>query len=75
MSKQSEAKKNQNYVSKAIPHICMNCNNYACAISVKTYEGWYGDIKEREEIKDEHCVIGEFVVKKMGSCDLFEMKE
>ena len=65
MSKQSEAKKSQGYVPKATPQVCMNCTRLA----VEKVDNGHGYIED----KNMRCIIGEFSVKKMGACDLFEM--
>ncbi len=64
MSKQSEAKEKQGYVSKAIPQTCVNC---ACftneEIVMKTpWSSYTKSINQR-------CGIGGFKVMKMGTCD------
>jgi len=69
MSKQSEAKLSQNYVTKAVPKTCMNCANYRSDLI--PYTSWSGMVYQTE--KNMKCVIGGFSVKKMGSCDRFEM--
>ena len=65
MSKQSEAKKSQGYVPKATPQVCMNCARFAMD---KTDNG-HGYIED----KNMRCIIGKFAVKKMGTCNYFEM--
>lgn len=73
MSKQSEAKKNQNYTPKAKPRTCQNCTAFTFD-RVQTQPptqwneaGWWED-------KNLRCEIGGFAVKKMASCDMFVMK-
>lgn len=73
MSKQSDAKKKQNYQAKPIPKTCANCKHFLFD-TVKTHEGttwrpegWFAD-------KNLRCGIGGFAVKKMGTCDSVEMK-
>jgi hypothetical protein len=63
MSKQSEAKKKQNYNPKPEYAICSNCDNYAGEVVKK--QGTFGSWKE--EI-NKFCKIGEFAVKKQGTC-------
>ena len=68
MTKQSEAKAKQGYVAKAVPQVCMNCRHFKSDIA--NYNGWDGNTYQKE--KNIHCAIGQFAVKKMGTCDIFE---
>ena len=67
MSKQSEAKKNQNY--REVPDTCANCGNYQSQLVEKEYDAWNGKQTWTEE-KGKRCSIGEFAVKKNATCDL-----
>ena len=66
MSKQSEAKKEQNY--REAPDSCANCVNYESQLVEKTYGAWNGKQTWTEE-KGKRCSIGGFAVKKMATCD------
>jgi len=57
MSKQSEAKKNQNY--RAEPDMCCNCAHYKSEMKEKAYEGYLG-ISTWTEEKSKRCSYGEF---------------
>lgn len=66
MSKQSIAKEKQGYVPKLIPCVCSNCRHFASTI-IAAHDGpggWH--IPETET--NIHCALGNFAVKKMGSC-------
>lgn len=63
MSKQGEAKRRQGYVPKRMPQVCANCEHYTSML----VEDEYGYETEKEM----RCGIGEFAVKKMGSCRLW----
>lgn len=65
MSKQSDAKKQQGYVAKAIPKTCVNCSSFL--FETFNRNGW-------SEEKNLRCGIGGFAVKKMGSCNEFDPK-
>ena len=67
MSKQSEAKANQGYTPKALPHTCCNCAHFKMDSETKTQFGqsWTTDTNLR-------CSIGGFAVKKMATCNLWE---
>jgi len=68
MSKQSEAKRAQGYVSKAVPQTCKTCQHFRSE-SVFDYEfrgkQYYRDANLR-------CGKGGFAVKKMGTCRFWE---
>jgi hypothetical protein len=73
MSKQSDAKKKQNYVPKAVPRTCSTCKNFLFdhvqVISPHRYmppNGYWDD-------KNLRCGLGGFAVKKMGTCDCYEL--
>ena len=66
MSKQSEAKKEQNY--REAPDACANCGHYESHMVEKTYDAWNGKQVWNEE-KGKRCSIGGFAVKKMATCD------
>jgi len=64
MSKQSEAKKRQNYNPKPEPACCSNCESFS--FDVEKFIGW--DKKEYEKEKNLRCSIGGFKVMKRGTC-------
>lgn len=73
MSKQSEAKERQLYVPKAIPQTCANCRHMSFDLD---YPAWMIKEARNEIYGDEHkietghrCKIGDFAVKKMGTCN------
>ncbi len=66
MSKQSEAKKAQNYRENA--DTCANCANYQSELIEKKYDGYNGILVWTEE-KGKRCTVGEFAVKKTATCD------
>lgn len=63
MSKQSEAKKKQNYNPKPDRDMCSNCIHYASTIT--NYDTGYVSYQEE---KNKTCTFGGFVVKKQGTC-------
>lgn len=73
MSKQSEAKEKQGYVAKAIPMVCMNCKHFkfdhvqTIKPSDRLPDGWWED-------KNLRCGKGGFAVKKMGTCNEFDLQ-
>ncbi len=67
MSKQSEAKKVQNYTPKASQAYCSNCQHYASDKEVKM-NAW--SKTEWIDEKNIRCGIGGFAIKKQGVCDL-----
>jgi hypothetical protein len=69
MSKQSDAKAAQGYDPKPMPKTCMNCANFTCDRSqpyLPHNEYWLEN--------NLRCTIGGFAVKKMATCDKFEVK-
>lgn len=63
MSRQSEAKKRQNYNPKPDHAKCSNCIHFASVIEkLEGYEGFY------EKEKGLMCTFGGFAVKKQGTC-------
>ena len=64
MSKQSEAKKRQNYNPKPDQAVCSNCIHYASEITER--EGVFGGTYKDE--KNKTCTFGGFVVKKTATC-------
>lgn len=60
MSKQSEAKKKQNYNPKPEHAMCSNCYNYAS----ESVDNGYGYLEE----KNKRCTVGGFAVAKNGTC-------
>lgn len=72
MSKQSDAKKEQNY--REVPDTCANCGHYESQMIEKTYDAWHGKHawhgkQTWTEEKEKRCTIGGFAVKKMATCD------
>jgi hypothetical protein len=71
MSKQSEAKARQGYVSKAVLQVCRNCASF------KFDSGFHNEDLHGKRFPKEfnlRCEIGGFAVKKMGTCDEFSGK-
>ena len=65
MSKQSEAKARQGYVPKFTPNVCGNCINFhSIVVEHPSYMG--GTWKDEKKVK---CKIGQFAVKKQGTCN------
>jgi hypothetical protein len=69
MSKASEAKKIQGYVDKAIPRTCMTCNHFTHDTITQTHG--YGSFTRDTNLR---CSIGGFAVKKMATCNGWEVK-
>lgn len=69
MSKQSDAKQKQGYVSKAVPQTCMTCANFKSDISV--IPTTYGTYSKESNVR---CGTGGFAVKKMGTCEEWKGK-
>lgn len=72
MSKQSEAKLNQNY--RLTPNTCGNCTYYKRDAVEKRYEGWSGPIVWVEE-KNKRCGVGGFAVNKTATCDRYDLRK
>lgn len=82
MSTQSQAKKEQDYVPKAIPQTCGVCRNCVALMGdVLRYKDTFrykdtsnytsgGTHLVREQVSQK-CGIGGFVVKKMGTCAMW----
>lgn len=68
MSRQSEAKTRQGYVPKAEPATCMNCTHFAYDMD------WYDEAKQYPREVNLCCTLGDFAVKNMATCNLFERK-
>jgi len=64
MSKQANSKKEQGYEPKPIFAMCSNCKHFR---SDKIVNQW-----NYEEEKNKRCGLGEFAVKKQGTCKLHE---
>lgn len=69
MSKQSEAKKQQGYVSKHKPTYCMFCANYTSLVT--EHKGPFVDWTEES---NKRCGIGGFAIAKQGTCNAFKAK-
>ncbi len=69
MSRQSEAKKRQNYNPKPDYNICSNCIHFASYIIKK--ENTYGTQVYYDE-KNKTCTLGDFVVGKTATCSEHE---
>jgi len=67
MSKQSDAKKLQQYVGKHKPMYCMNCANYQSETT--TVRGAFGRSYDVE--KNKRCGLGGFAIAKQGTCNYF----
>lgn len=73
MSKQSEAKTKQGYTPKAVPRTCHNCSNFAFDnVQTRKATEWREAYFEDKNLR---CGIGDFAVKKMGTCNEFKPKE
>jgi len=70
MSKQSEAKKNQEHVVKPVWPVCGNCRHFTSEM-VKT-NGYYGDFTEE---KGKMCTLGGFATGKAATCKMHEPKD
>ena len=68
MSKQSEAKAKQGYIDKPNPPVCMHCAFYRSEI------GHYDNNPDYPKEINIRCGIGEFAVKKLGTCNRFQRK-
>lgn len=67
-SKQQQAKVKQGYIEKPILPICSNCRN------MKT-ETTYPDPNYPDYCKtNDTCIIGDFKVKRNGTCNNYEQK-
>ena len=64
MSRQSEAKKKQNYVAKPLSRRCRVCKHLVLSETQNEYGGL---------IEKFRCGIGDFKVTANGVCDLFYM--
>ena len=71
MSKQSEAKAAQGYISKLVPPTCSKCKFFALDIGQINY-GLADNFYSHE--KSLRCTIGNFAVKKTATCNKFEAK-
>ena len=69
MSKQSEAKANQRYKPYPLLTVCATCKH----LTVVIVEG-AGPFSTRTGKRNHLCGIGGFTVKKMGTCDLWDVK-
>ena len=72
MSKQSEAKKAQGYVAKAVPSVCMNCIHYKSEMVEMPAQWSFSSAYTLE--KNKRCGLGGFAVSKQGTCDYFTGK-
>lgn len=68
MSKQGKAKFAQDYDPNPIFPICSNCVHFTCD---KIPSAWNKDFIQEKNIR---CGIGEFAVKKQGTCTLHSFK-
>ena len=85
MSKQSDCKKIQGYIPRAIPSLCSNCNHFRFDMELPAWMvesnkrtagigiPAFGDECKRQ--KNMRCGIGEFAVKKTGVCAIWIKKE
>lgn len=78
MSKQSEAKKSQGYVAKAVPQTCQHCANMRSRLDLPRWmrecnelnpQGAVYGIEIYGAMTDLRCALGGFAVKKMGACN------
>jgi len=70
MSKQSQAKLAQGYEQKPIPKTCANCIHFKSDKEV--IKSAYSSNQYTKE-SNLRCGIGGFAVKKMATCNMFEM--
>ncbi len=66
MSKQTDAKTQQNY--RTTPNHCGNCQHYQSQI-VEKQHGSFDGVHVWNDEKNKKCTLGGFVVKKMAICD------
>lgn len=72
MSKQSEAKKRQNYNPKPEYNICSNCIQFES--DMVEIKDTFGSRPYYDE-KNKKCTLGDFVVKKTATCSAHEFNE
>lgn len=86
MSKQSDAKKSQDYNPKPATKTCANCRHLEFTSRLPEWMAEANDRRicmgstlmygpEYELQKDLRCAIGGFAVKKMATCKEFERKK
>lgn len=77
MSKQTAAKAKQGYTPKAIPHTCGNCRHCVPVMGeILAYKDPLSFTSGTHMVAaqvSQKCGIGEFAVKKMGACDVYEV--
>jgi hypothetical protein len=71
MSKQSEAKENQNYRKQ--PMCCQHCAHFSSEFKDRR-PAWSSSNYVITEEKNIRCNLGGFAVQKTASCDKFEAK-
>ena len=69
MSKQSDAKADQNYREKPVWRECRNCRHFSLDRVPQKSE--YTDSEWIDE-KNLRCTLGNFAVKKLATCDKHE---
>ncbi len=68
MSKQQDAKKAQGYTPTHDPRTCGNCLHFRSEFEAPGQYGYRKEINIR-------CGIGNFSIKKMGTCNFFVKKQ
>lgn len=77
MSKQTDAKTRQGYSPKAVPHTCGNCRHCLPVMGeVLAYINPQSFMDGTHMVPtqvSQKCGLGGFAVKKMGTCEVFEI--
>ena len=72
MSKQSEAKKQQAYVSKITPKTCSNCADFECDETPQF--NYWTKVPLKPSQKNKRCGTGGFAVASTGCCMMHKPK-
>jgi hypothetical protein len=73
-SKQQQEKDKQGYEARPTPRVCVNCFHFKFD-RVQTIEPSLWSKNGYWEDKNLRCGIGGFSVKKMATCNLFQIKD
>ena len=77
MIKKTDSQVKQGYTPKAIPHTCGNCRHCVPVmgkiLAYKDPRCFTSGTHMVDAQVSQKCGIGEFEVKKMGACDLYEV--
>jgi hypothetical protein len=68
VTKQSDAKARQQYVDKVAPRVCGNCAHFTSEQVCTNAEFVNEWNKPYFQEKNMRCALGEFKVKKLGTC-------